>query len=128
MLPEREARLLRRFDMAPVIAEGLVLCAVQRQLIARPHGAYGDARRPNRCGQIAGQIARHAQAPMHRAIPTLAQQVDPDYVGGSLLLGVQGVCVIAHGSSGALAIRNAVYRTPDPTLNNPRWYIGDGAI
>ncbi len=39
-----------------------------------------------------------------------AQQVDPDYVGGSLLLGVQGVCVIAHGSSGALAIRNAVER------------------
>lgn len=39
-----------------------------------------------------------------------AQQVDPDYVGGSLLLGVQGVCVIAHGSSGALAIRNAIER------------------
>lgn len=39
-----------------------------------------------------------------------AQQVDPDYVGGSLLLGVQGVCVIAHGSSGARAIRNAVER------------------
>jgi glycerol-3-phosphate acyltransferase PlsX len=37
-------------------------------------------------------------------------EVDPDYVGGSLLLGVQGVCVIAHGSSGALAIRNAVQR------------------
>jgi glycerol-3-phosphate acyltransferase PlsX len=39
-----------------------------------------------------------------------AHQVDPDYVGGSQLLGVQGVCVIAHGSSGALAIRNAVER------------------
>jgi len=39
-----------------------------------------------------------------------AKQVDPDYVGGSLLLGVQGVCVIAHGSSGALAIRNAIER------------------
>jgi glycerol-3-phosphate acyltransferase PlsX len=39
-----------------------------------------------------------------------AEQVDPDHVGGSLLLGVQGVCVIAHGSSRALAIRSAVAR------------------
>ena len=39
-----------------------------------------------------------------------AQSVDADHIGGSLLLGVQGVCVIAHGSSRALAVRNAIER------------------
>ncbi len=32
----------------------------------------------------------------------------PDNTGGALLLGVQGVCVISHGSSSARAIVNAV--------------------
>ena len=36
-----------------------------------------------------------------------AKGVDPDYVGGVVLLGVQGVCVIAHGSSSAMAIVGA---------------------
>ncbi|MFM7390531.1 MAG: phosphate acyltransferase PlsX [Vampirovibrionales bacterium] len=34
--------------------------------------------------------------------------VDHEEVGGSLLLGVKGICVIAHGSSSARAIVNAV--------------------
>jgi glycerol-3-phosphate acyltransferase PlsX len=42
-----------------------------------------------------------------------AQSVDADHIGGSLLLGVQGVCVIAHGSSGALAMRNAIERAQE---------------
>jgi phosphate acyltransferase len=44
--------------------------------------------------------------------PMLLQGVtdylDPDTVGGGLLLGVDGVCVISHGSSSARAIVNAV--------------------
>ena len=31
-----------------------------------------------------------------------------EYVGGSPLLGVNGVCIIGHGGSSALAIENAV--------------------
>jgi glycerol-3-phosphate acyltransferase PlsX len=34
--------------------------------------------------------------------------LDPDTVGGAALLGVDGVCVISHGSSSARAIVNAV--------------------
>lgn len=34
--------------------------------------------------------------------------VDPEEVGGALLLGVQGVCVISHGGSRARGIKNAV--------------------
>jgi glycerol-3-phosphate acyltransferase PlsX len=32
----------------------------------------------------------------------------PDETGGAMLLGVDGVCVISHGSSGERAIVNAV--------------------
>ncbi len=31
-----------------------------------------------------------------------------EYVGGSLLLGINGVCIIGHGGSSALAIQNAI--------------------
>ncbi len=38
----------------------------------------------------------------------LAATLDPDSTGGAMLLGVDGVCVISHGSSSATAITNAV--------------------
>ncbi len=44
------------------------------------------------------------------ALLDAAQQLDPDYIGGCTLLGVDGVCVISHGSSNALAMKNAVVR------------------
>jgi glycerol-3-phosphate acyltransferase PlsX len=34
--------------------------------------------------------------------------LDPDQTGGAMLLGVDGVCIISHGSSSATAIVNAV--------------------
>jgi glycerol-3-phosphate acyltransferase PlsX len=37
-----------------------------------------------------------------------AQRLDPEETGGAMLLGVDGVCVISHGSSTARAIVNAV--------------------
>jgi glycerol-3-phosphate acyltransferase PlsX len=42
------------------------------------------------------------------ALSPLAHDLDPDTYGGAVLLGVEGVCVISHGSSGARAIVNAV--------------------
>ena len=38
----------------------------------------------------------------------LAAELDPDTYGGAMLLGVDGVCIISHGSSSARAIVNAV--------------------
>ncbi len=38
----------------------------------------------------------------------LAQEFDPDNTGGAMLLGVNGVCVISHGSSSARAVVSAV--------------------
>ncbi len=37
----------------------------------------------------------------------LAQELSPEQVGGAMLLGVRGVCIISHGSSSPLAICNA---------------------
>jgi glycerol-3-phosphate acyltransferase PlsX len=41
------------------------------------------------------------------ALLEVAGELDPDATGGALLLGVNGVCVISHGSSSARAIVNA---------------------
>jgi glycerol-3-phosphate acyltransferase PlsX len=42
------------------------------------------------------------------ALAPLASELDPDTQGGAVLLGVNGVCIISHGSSSARAIVNAV--------------------
>jgi glycerol-3-phosphate acyltransferase PlsX len=42
------------------------------------------------------------------ALLPYAQMVDPEETGGAMLLGVDGVCIISHGSSSARAIVNAV--------------------
>jgi glycerol-3-phosphate acyltransferase PlsX len=44
------------------------------------------------------------------ALLAAAEQLDPDHIGGCTLLGVNGVCVISHGSSNALAMRSSVAR------------------
>jgi len=42
------------------------------------------------------------------AAQPLVTELDPDTHGGAMLLGVDGVCIISHGSSSATAIVNAV--------------------
>jgi glycerol-3-phosphate acyltransferase PlsX len=53
------------------------------------------------------QYKAHADALLPALVP-LYNAVNPDTYGGAILLGVDGVCIISHGSSGATAIRNAV--------------------
>lgn len=43
----------------------------------------------------------------------VAGEIDPDATGGAMLLGVDGVCVISHGSSSARAVVNAVRAAHD---------------
>jgi len=49
----------------------------------------------------------HADALMP-ALMELYAQFDPDNTGGALLLGVDGVCIISHGSSSATAMFNGI--------------------
>ena len=41
------------------------------------------------------------------ALLPLYTELSPDTYGGAILLGVNGVCIISHGSSGATAVVNA---------------------
>jgi glycerol-3-phosphate acyltransferase PlsX len=42
------------------------------------------------------------------ALMPLYTTLDPDSTGGAMLLGVDGVCIISHGSSSAVAVVNAL--------------------
>jgi phosphate acyltransferase len=64
-------------------------------------------------GSILGVFATNdetkvaAESLMPYLLP-LYETMNPDNVGGAMLLGVKGVCIISHGSSSARAIVNAV--------------------
>jgi glycerol-3-phosphate acyltransferase PlsX len=45
---------------------------------------------------------------MKPAFDAAKKPADPEEVGGSLLFGIKGVCVISHGGSHALGIKNAI--------------------
>jgi glycerol-3-phosphate acyltransferase PlsX len=42
------------------------------------------------------------------AFEALKRKVDPDEYGGAVLLGINGICIKAHGSSSPKAIKNAI--------------------
>ena len=51
---------------------------------------------------------RAAGTALGPALDQMVSELHPDSVGGALLLGVKGVCVISHGSSSAAAMVNAI--------------------
>jgi len=51
---------------------------------------------------------RDASKVLLPALGPLIHDLDPDAIGGAMLLGVEGVCIISHGSSSARAIVNAL--------------------
>ena len=55
----------------------------------------------------ADEYRQHADALMPALLP-LYEQLSPDTYGGAILLGVDGVCIISHGSSSPTAITNAI--------------------
>ncbi len=56
----------------------------------------------------ADEEARGAAAVLLPRLAPMAAAFDPEGVGGAMLLGIDGVCVISHGSSSARAIVSAV--------------------
>ena len=52
--------------------------------------------------------AREASAVLWPTLLPLYAQLDPENTGGAMLLGVDGVCIISHGSSSAVAMVNAI--------------------
>ncbi len=63
--------------------------------------AVGDAARSNPISAIGGLL-------MRPALGGLRRDMDPDTTGGAILLGLRGVAVVGHGSSGPDGIANAI--------------------
>ena len=63
--------------------------------------AVRDAARSGPLATLGGLLLRPALGGLRRAM-------DPDNTGGAILLGIDGVAVVGHGSSGATGIANAI--------------------
>ncbi len=63
-----------------------------------------------------GVGGRLAYLMIRRRLGALRERLDPSEYGGAPLLGVNGVTIIAHGSSNARAIRNAVRAAANEAL------------
>lgn len=57
--------------------------------------------------------AREGARLLAPALLPLYEALDPETVGGAALLGIKGVCIISHGSSGPKAIHNAIQVAAD---------------
>jgi phosphate acyltransferase len=69
-------------------------------------------------GSIMGALGATAEfqanaAPLQKAYEAIYDVLDPESYGGAMLLGVEGVCIISHGSSSARAMRNAIHVASD---------------
>ena len=64
-------------------------------------GAVGDAARSNPASLVGGLL-------MRPALGGLKRELHPDTTGGAILLGLRGIAVVGHGSSGAEGIANAI--------------------
>jgi glycerol-3-phosphate acyltransferase PlsX len=56
----------------------------------------------------ASDEARQGAQLLMPALLPLYTSLDPENTGGAMLLGVDGVCIISHGSSSSRAVVNAV--------------------
>jgi len=64
-------------------------------------GAIRDAARSNPLASLGGLL-------MRPALGGLRRELHPDTTGGAILLGLRGITVVGHGSSGADGIANAI--------------------
>jgi glycerol-3-phosphate acyltransferase PlsX len=64
-------------------------------------GAIGGAARSNPISLLGGLLLRPA-------LGGLRKELHPDTTGGAILLGLRGIAVVGHGSSGADGIANAI--------------------
>jgi glycerol-3-phosphate acyltransferase PlsX len=64
-------------------------------------GAVGDAARSNPAAALGGLLLKPALGGLRR-------ELHPDTTGGAILLGLRGIAVVGHGSSGPEGIANAI--------------------
>ena len=72
-----------------------------KQLLDEARLAVGRAARSGPLAAVGGLLLR-------QALGGLRAEMDPDATGGAILLGLRGVAVVGHGSTGALGIANQI--------------------
>jgi len=99
-----EGRDIMTDDVDVVVADGftgnVVLKTLEgavKSLVAGLRGAFDTD----------DETRAHAEALLPALMP-LYETLDPETYGGAMLLGVDGVCIISHGSSSARAITNGI--------------------
>lgn len=65
---------------------------------------------------------------MKRNLKKIYKRMDYSEYGGAHLFGINGVCIIGHGRSNPLAVKNAVRRAREFVLNKVQDKIQDGMI
>lgn len=68
--------------------------------------------------QVPTGIGKLLFLPMKRAMAPLKKKMDYAEYGGSPLLGLNGICIIAHGRSNAKAMKNAILSAATAIENN----------
>lgn len=74
---------------------------------------------------MATPLTKLAALAIKGGLKELMVQVSPDTYGGAPLLGVKGACIVGHGSSNALAIKNGVLTTAEVVRANVAGIIAD---
>ncbi len=101
-----EGRDIMTADLDVVVTDGFTGNVVLKTLEGR-----GEGHRAVAAGRVRHRPRVPGGAPMRcsRSSLPLYETLDPDTYGGAMLLGVDGVCIISHGSSNARAMVNAIH-------------------
>ena len=99
-----EGRDIMTADVDVVVADGFTGNVVLKTL----EGGVKAIRRAIDDAFAATPAFAAAAETLRPALDPLYETLDPDTYGGAVLLGVDGVCIISHGSSNARAMVNAI--------------------
>ena len=102
-----EGRDLMGQDADVIVTDGFTGNVVLKTIEGTAKAVADAVRAAARSGARAGL----GGALLRPALGSLRIQLDPDTTGGAILLGLRGVAVVAHGSSGPDGIANAVRLT-----------------
>ena len=99
-----ESKAMLRGDFDVVVTDGFTGNVCLKTMEATASMVMGKVK-----GALVSSIKAKLGALMVKgALMRVKEELDPDEFGGSPLLGVNGVCIIGHGSSGPVAVKNGI--------------------
>ena len=93
----------------PIMAVRPLLLAVTEEIPSRRNGKARSSQTKHNCFICDKPVDINASnAAASKAMHEMVSRYDYSSFGGAPLLGIDGICIICHGSSGDRAIRNAI--------------------